>query len=290
MKHSGLLTILICLCSFCLIKAQEFPKDLFLQPQDVTQVDPSSRSDELTVYVDYQLAVCPDSCDAEAAAVAEGGQPPYYYAWSNGATTPEIYNQCVGLGSITVTDEVGNSATAEYVIEKYPVPHLIIDSPYYAISQPSGGQNNGSIALDSSFVIDPSGLYLDSAWSIDGINFTYYHIFPHLGPGVYHLYVRTVQGCAILASDDIILYDITGTEELTASFNLYPSPVINMLQLSADIPLKAELMDMQGRRLFVSGSKTFHQIFMRDYADGIYVVRISDGEKVSCRKIIKTEK
>jgi hypothetical protein len=57
--------------------------------------------------------------------------------------------------------------------------------------------------------------------------------------------------------------------------------------LSADIPLAVELIDMQGRKLFISDPKTFHQISMGEFPEGMYVVRISDGEKVSYRKIVK---
>lgn len=276
MKAIKFITCLIMLSNFLLLNAQDLPHHI-----------PSSRSDELNVYFIYQLAECPESCDVEVAAVVEGGQPPYYYTWSNGETTSEIYDQCVGKGYITVTDDLGNSTTGKYAIDAYPVPVLaLLDSMYFTITQPSGGQNNGSIAVDSSFVLDPNGLYLDSVWSIDGINFTIYHIFSHLGPGVYHLYVRTVQGCAIPVGE-FILYDITSLENLITNFNLFPNPVTDVLQLTSDIPLTADLIDMNGKTLFVSEAKRFHQILMSEYPEGIYIVRISDGEKFSYRRVIK---
>ena len=261
---------------------------LYLNAQGLPHDVPVTRSDELTVYFIYQLTVCPGICDAEVAAVAEGGQPPYYYTWSIGATTPDIANQCAGAGYITVTDELGNSATGKYSIQSIPVPVLVgLDSMYFTITQPSGGQNNGSIAVDSSFVLDPTGMYLDSVWSIDGINFTIYHIFKHLGPGVYRLYVRTVQGCAVPATGEFLLYDITSLENLTTSYNLFPNPVTDMLQVTSEVPLTIELFDLQGRKLNFSDDMTFHQIQMSEYPEGIYIARISDGRGSSYKKILK---
>lgn len=261
---------------------------IYLIAQDLPYNLPTSRSDELNVYFIYQWAECPESCDAEVAAVVEGGQPPYYYTWSNGATSSEIYDQCVGKGYITVTDDVGNSTTGKYAIDAYPVPVMaLLDSMYFTITQPSGGQNNGSIAVDSSFVLDPTGMFLDSVWSIDGVNFTIYHIFSDLGPGVYRLYIRTIQGCAIPVSGEFVLYDITSLENLSTAFNLFPNPVTDILQLTSDLPLTIELFDLQGRKLIVSDAKSFHQIQMSEYPEGIYIARISDGKKFSFQKIIK---
>jgi hypothetical protein len=200
-----------------------------------------------------------------------------------------IQNVCAGVGSVTVTDATSNTAMEEYVIEELPCPVVVWNN--MIITQPSGGECNGSIGLDSTLFIDSSFFHVDSFWSIDSIHFTPYYIFPHLCPGVYHLYFRNplFTGC-ICPAGEFLLSDITATDELTASFSLYPNPVIHTLQLSADIPLIAELIDLQGNRLFVSDPKTFHQISMDDFPEGMYVVRISDGNKVSYRKIVKTVK
>lgn len=274
MKHFGLTAVLIFLYSFPLLKAQEFKYDLSLHPQD-----------DLTLDFYFWPISCYGACDGQVFAEVTGGQPPYSYLWSDGSTGTFIQNLCAGTGSITVTDAASNAIMAEFAVEDLPCPQVVWTN--MIITQPSDGQCNGSIALDSISLIDSSFFHVDSFWSIDSIHFTPYYIFPHLCPGIYQLYIRDPLVNCICPAGEFNLYDITATDELTVAFNLYPNPVINALQLSADIPLAAELIDMQGRRLFASDRKNFHQISMGEFPEGMYVVRISDGEKVSYRKIVK---
>ena len=276
MKAPGLLSILIMLSNVIYLNAQGLPHDV-----------PVSRSDELTVSLLFWGTSCYGACDGQVFAEVTGGQPPYSYLWSDGSTGPGIQDLCAGIGSITVTDAAGNTATVEFQVKDLPCP--AIEWTNLIITHPSNGQNNGSISLDSIPYINSPDFHVDSFWSIDSVHFTPYYIFPHLGPGDYHLYIRDpLVGC-ICPAGVFNLYNITATEELTASFNLYPNPVINTLQLSADIPLVAELIDMQGKRLFVSEPGTFHQISMAGYPEGIYLVRISDDRGSSYEKIVKVK-
>lgn len=45
-----------------------------------------------------------------------GGNPPYSYAWSNGETTPDLFDLAPGTYVLTVTDADGCQAVAEFVI------------------------------------------------------------------------------------------------------------------------------------------------------------------------------
>ena len=53
--------------------------------------------------------VCLDACDGSVELTPEGGQAPYTFAWSTGANTNTLENLCVGLYSVTVTDNFGTS-------------------------------------------------------------------------------------------------------------------------------------------------------------------------------------
>jgi hypothetical protein len=264
---------------FCIhgLKAQYTPGGL-----------PVHSRDDLTLYLHFQYPSCSGFCDGHVSTGVEGGQPPYSYSWSNGSTGPEIQDVCEGWGSVTVTDAIGNTISEDFEMPGIPVP--IIYFPNLIITQPTDGQNNGSIALDSTTFIDSSWYHVDSFWSIDSINFIPYYIFPHLGPGVYHLYViDPFFGCVIRASNEIILYDITAVENLDISYHLFPNPVATELHLNSDIPLEVELLDLNGRKIFRDRASDDHSIQMADYPEGIYILKMSDGVKAAFEKIVKVD-
>ncbi|MBW6499171.1 MAG: T9SS type A sorting domain-containing protein [Bacteroidales bacterium] len=57
-----------------------------------------------------------DMADGAIVTSVSGGNAPYSYAWSNGETTPNLFNLAAGTYVLTVTDEDGCQATAEFVI------------------------------------------------------------------------------------------------------------------------------------------------------------------------------
>jgi len=274
MRILQLLFIPMFIGSFLIVKAQQQP---------VSNQFHSSRDLGLSIFVNFTS--CPGVCDGAVFIEANGGQPPYSYVWFNGLTGTDYLNACAGIGSVTVTDALGERDSVTFLVPEGNTPLVYLGG--LIITQPSNGQNNGSISVDST-QLDTSVIN-DFHWSLDSINFNPYFIFPHLGPGVYHIFIiDPFTGCIVRAQNEIILYDITSVESVKVDFNLYPNPVSNFLQLTSDIPLSAELIDMQGRILMFSELNTFHQIQMHDYPDGIYVVKISDGKRVSYRKIIKS--
>lgn len=58
-----------------------------------------------------QSQICGNVPDGTAAAVPNGGTPPYTYLWNNGAITPEIQGLAAGIYTVTVTDANGCTAT-----------------------------------------------------------------------------------------------------------------------------------------------------------------------------------
>ncbi len=51
--------------------------------------------------------VCYNSCDGAVILSAQGGTPPYTYAWNTGATTQDITNRCAGIYTVSITDAKG---------------------------------------------------------------------------------------------------------------------------------------------------------------------------------------
>ena len=273
MKNLRFYFVLVLMVCTLGLTAQDKPGDS-LQPLD-----------DLTMYLNFQYPTCPGICDGHVSTVVDGGVSPYSYSWSNGTTGPEIQDVCSGWGSVTVTDALGDTISVDFELPEIPAPYVFITG--LIITQPTDGQNNGSIALDSIPFMDSSFYHVDSFWSIDSVNFIPYYIFPHLGPGVYHLYViDPLSGC-VFRANEIILYDITGVEGLDISFQLFPNPVTTELQLNSDVPLEVELLDLNGRKIFSESSNNNHSIQMVDYPVGMYILKITDGMNSSYEKIIK---
>ena len=73
---------------------------------------------QLSVYFNYNL--CAAGCSGYAYAYSNGGTPPYTYLWSNGETGSHVDSLCPGLTSVTVTDNIGNTATNSFNLLNYP--------------------------------------------------------------------------------------------------------------------------------------------------------------------------
>ena len=252
------------------LNAQDFPSD-----------KPASPSDDLTLTFTFNFPSCPGACDGAVYVEVDGGVPPYSYSWFNGLTGTEYLNACPGLGSITVTDALGNTEADTFYSPDPIVPVIIVN---LIITQPTDGQCNGSIFLDSTGVVG----HPDPSWSLDSIHFNPYYIFSNLCPGTYPLFIYVALTGCIYHQGDIILYDVTAVENLNPSFSLYPNPVTTDLQLHADLPLSVDLMDMNGKLIFKENAKRDHAIDMAAFPAGTYILKISDGEKFAFKKIVKT--
>ena len=78
----------------------------------------------------------------------------------------------------------------------------------------------------------------------------------------------------------------TAVSESSISIVVYPNPVTDELHINTNIGnYTVELKDMNGRQLMFEANTS--TINMSDYATGIYLIQINDGEKISNLKIIK---
>ncbi len=133
---------------------------------------------------------CHGGSDGTIEAIAVGPNGPFFYAWSNGATTSSIQNLHAGVYTVTVTDFSNNITTSNQVELFEPnAMSLILHSEFYAggtnISEL--GANDGEI---SSFVSGgaPPYTYL---WSNNAIE-------PNLSgllKGIYTLTVTDATNC-----------------------------------------------------------------------------------------------
>ncbi|MEZ4722789.1 MAG: T9SS type A sorting domain-containing protein [Flavobacteriales bacterium] len=101
---------------------------------------------------------CNGSCDGTAQAIAGGGQAPYSYSWSNGASTANISTLCGGTYTVTVTDNNGATVT---------------ESATIAAAVPLSSSQTLELCFGESVVVgsstySSSGVYIDTLISATG--------------------------------------------------------------------------------------------------------------------------
>ncbi len=143
----------------------------------------------LGITIDTVLFINP-SCDytimGEITITATGGQSPYSYLWSNGATTTAIHNLSAGYYSITVTDPTGCTSIMRYNLYKNN------NNPGYYVYCPIGEPNCGNNGLVSTEVHNglPPFKYL---WSNSATTAS----ITGLGQGYYNVTVTDSLGCQV---------------------------------------------------------------------------------------------
>jgi hypothetical protein len=86
----------------------------------------------LSVSISGTAMICLDHCTGTATAMATGGIPPYTYAWSTTPTqaTQTINNLCAGTYTVTVSDSLGHTSSANVSIALTPYLTYSISSSY----------------------------------------------------------------------------------------------------------------------------------------------------------------
>lgn len=140
----------------------------------------------------FGSSVCNGSDDGTANVVVSGGTQPFFYAWSNGATTPEIENLTPGTYYVTVNDV--NQCIAEDSITINLNANILTSNPSSTmVSCPAGN--------DGTATITPSGgnapyTYLWSTGSVDSI-------ITSLMAGSYTVTVVDFFNCSFIETYDI---------------------------------------------------------------------------------------
>jgi len=143
---------------------------------------------------------CANNSNGAITSTVTGGVAPLSYAWSNGASTPNLQNVAAGSYSLTVTDGLGCTKSASTTLNAPPafdVTTSITNATYC-------GATNGSVTAN------PSGAGpFTYAWSNGGNTQT----ISSLGAGSYTVTVTNSAGCtASIAS--------TVTQPMTLNVNV----------------------------------------------------------------------
>lgn len=122
------------------------------------------------------------------------GPGPFGFRWSDGSTDSTLQNLAPGTYSLTLTNSVGCSRTAEITLTRIAPTSMEVR----ADSVQCHGGSNGSIRVGP-----VQGGQTPFAYSIDNQNFKSDFIFEKLPTGLYTLTVRDANGCTFSASAEV---------------------------------------------------------------------------------------
>ncbi|HHH52405.1 MAG TPA: hypothetical protein ENK91_01995, partial [Bacteroidetes bacterium] len=160
---------------------------------------------ELTVTINVSQDIqCNGDCDGSLTANASGGTSPYSYAWEGGeAITQTISNLCAGTFTVTATDDIGCTATAEYTLTE--PDELVLSETHINVS--CNGYSDGSIDLTVT-----GGAIGEFAYSYQWSNDETTEDIYDLAAGTYSVTVTDNNGC-----EKYLSVEITQPDELVLS-------------------------------------------------------------------------
>ncbi|MEL6867706.1 MAG: SprB repeat-containing protein, partial [Bacteroidota bacterium] len=153
-----------------------------------------AQSVNLSVTIDTGDLACFGGSDGAVAAVPDGGVPPYSYLWSNGATNQILTGLPAGTYSVTVTDQIGTTASASGTVNE---PAQTMSISLNANYETCVGSADAHAGVETTGGVFPY-TYL---WSNGGTTF----IIEDLSAGIYTVTVTDAVGCTISGSIEVEL-------------------------------------------------------------------------------------
>ena len=252
-----------------------------------TDANGCQNTDEITLTVNEPpnvTAAATQTTVCAGASVTLSGNGASTYSWSgdvddNTAFTPTATETF----TVTGTDSNGCENTDEITVVVNQLPVVALNLPVeivcpaqgsFALSgeTPTGGTWSGNGVTGS--VFDP----VAAGSGLQAINYTY----------------TDANGCTAGASDEILVDDCSGVEEMagTAGITLYPNPNNGqfVIELSAEpaIPLKVTIMNELGQLVKnCSLATSTQQVDLSAYEDGVYLVRATVNGQTHTWRVVK---
>ena len=177
--------------------------------QGCTEVSSYSISQPSSIYT-YTLVThisCYGEQSGEINLIPTGGTSPYTFAWSNGASTEDLFNLSADSYTVTVTDN--NNCTYQKTASVYEPFEIQISESITPIN--CGGMQNGAISVQASGGIGPYTYTWNTGESVANIS--------GLAAGVYSLTVTDANNCTKTAEYEI-------TEPLALSISGITSDIL----------------------------------------------------------------
>jgi hypothetical protein len=249
------------------------------------------------VSADVAPAACPTSLDGSVTGViVSGGNPPYSYLWSNGATTTEISGLNPGTYTVTVTDEksclvdfswiVGQtSAVCQNTIVTGDITTMVCYDAINTITVAGG---------TTTFIVEPAG----HATFIAGSKIRYLEGTKVMSGG-YMLgkITLTNEFCSAAKMTEVAGGKVeTPLVTERSFFSLFPNPTNGNFTLVQKGDrnyrnVKVEVYSMSGEKVLADGmiGETKHEFRITDMPAGLYFVKVVADDYVETIKLVKVK-
>ncbi len=216
-----------------------------------------------------------------------GGLEPFVYDWSNGSATPTIEDLIAGTYSVIVTDVNDCSTTADATITEPDAIELSIDD----IENETEGNSNGSVHISVNGGIAP----YTYEWMLNNQVISTEEDLQNAAAGEYEVVITDSNGC-IINSQTIVIERITATigPVLANYIDVLPNPTSGKLFVQFDLPesrlINLSVLSITGQQIINTENETIssknYELDLSDFANGVYILKISSKEGVYTEKII----
>lgn len=263
---------------------------------------------------------CFSSCNGSVTASGSGGTGPYTYQWTGGPATDVWSNLCAGTYTVTVTDDLGATATETVTLtEPAAIDTVLYDTACQTYTWASNGMTytTSGTYLDTVVATNGCDSFLTLELTIGtGVNVavtqtsttftatqtdaTYQWIAcpaftsvsgataQSYSPGNNNTYavIVTYQGCSDTSACYSLLPINVAHVAVSSEFNVYPNPAHNEMFIESAITEGEYIItDQLGKEVLrgsLTGNKT--SISISGLAQGLYFMKVNDTQPI---KLIK---
>jgi gliding motility-associated-like protein len=210
---------------------------------------------------------CSSDSNGKITLNVSGGQAPYTYKWSNGATSKDISNLFAGTYEVQVKDSKGCSFLASYRITASS-PILVTES----IKQSScAGKSNGEIQVNVSGGKAPYTFLWNTGETSSSVK--------NLSSGTYTVKITDAQGCKVekqIAVSNGSNLEVEALENRPVSCSGAPDGGISLAVTGA-----------MGKLVITWSDGASTQLQRKDLKAGVYTIQISDESGCSVSKTVE---